>query len=66
MVGYSSDADSLAVKLLTYFPENMSIHNIPNLQGIVLLLDSTTGSIRAVGDLLESTTNQNLFLLLDD
>ncbi len=57
MVAYSSDAESLAVKLLTYFPENMSVHNIQNLQGIVLLLDSTTGSMRAVGHLLLLSLN---------
>jgi len=48
MPGYCSGADSLAMKVLSFYPDNMDKFALPNLNGIVLLFDPATGLLKAV------------------
>ncbi len=48
MPGYCSSVDSLGVKVLSFYPDNMSNCGFPALQGVVLLFDPRNGALSAV------------------
>lgn len=56
MPGYCSDADSLAIKVLSFFPDNTASHSLPVLQGTVLLFDPRNGVLKAVSGARLSVT----------